>query len=73
MERLGQAHPPLRQTVVDVVCAYLRMPYLPPYELLDDVAKESNIDPIEDSATRQELQVRLTAQRFLPGISDRIT
>ena len=30
LERLAQANPGLRQTVVDVTCAYLRMPYVPP-------------------------------------------
>jgi uncharacterized protein YjbI with pentapeptide repeats len=30
LERLAQNNPEHRQTVVDVVCAYLRMPYTPP-------------------------------------------
>lgn len=29
LERLGQGNPDHRQTVIDVVCAYLRMPYTP--------------------------------------------
>ena len=29
LERLGQNNPPMRQTIVDVLCAYLRMPYTP--------------------------------------------
>jgi hypothetical protein len=33
LERLGQDNPKLRQTVVDVWCAYLRMPYTPPLEV----------------------------------------
>ena len=34
LERLGQDNPKLRQTVIDVICAYLRMPYTPPAEIL---------------------------------------
>jgi uncharacterized protein YjbI with pentapeptide repeats len=30
LERLAQASPELRQTIVDVICAYLRMPYTAP-------------------------------------------
>lgn len=30
LERLGQSNPGQRQTIVDVLCAYLRMPYEPP-------------------------------------------
>jgi hypothetical protein len=30
LERLAQDNPPRRQTIVDVLCAYLRMPYTPP-------------------------------------------
>jgi hypothetical protein len=32
LERLAQANPSQRQTVVNVLCAYLRMPYQPPEE-----------------------------------------
>jgi hypothetical protein len=49
LERLGNGNPPLRQTITDVLCAYLRMPYPPE----DERAKE------------EERQVRLTAQRIL--------
>lgn len=51
LERLGQDNPDKRQTVVNVLCAYLRMPHPP-----SDAA---------DPALRQEEQVRLTAQRLL--------
>jgi hypothetical protein len=30
LERLAQNHPQQRQTIVDVICSYLRMPYTPP-------------------------------------------
>jgi len=64
LERLAQTNPAQRQTIVDVICAYLRMPYTPP----DDPAPGE--DASEDAHTRyeerrQELQVRLTAQRIL--------
>jgi pentapeptide repeat protein len=59
LERLAQNNPDQRQTIVDVICAYLRMPYAPP----------ADAAPAEAHARyenrRQELQVRLTAQRIL--------
>jgi hypothetical protein len=74
LERLAQDNPPRRQTIVDVLCAYLRMPYtVPP-------SGESAADPRHDAPTgvarpattsaprhdpAQELQVRQTAQRLL--------
>ncbi len=64
LERLAQKNPTQRQTIVDVICAYLRMPYTPP----DDQAPGE--DAPEDAhrryeQRRQELQARLTAQRIL--------
>ncbi|MDQ3763367.1 MAG: pentapeptide repeat-containing protein [Actinomycetota bacterium] len=64
LERLAQNNPAQRQTIVDVICAYLRMPFTPP----DDQAPGE--DAPEDAhrryeQRRQELQVRLTAQRIL--------
>ncbi len=59
LERLAQNNPVQRQTIVDVICSYLRMPYTPP----DDHAPGQ--DAPEDAHSRQELQVRLTAQRIL--------
>ena len=67
---LGQANPDRRQMVVDVLCAYLRMPYAPPDRLYPPVLagrpnglyqslRASKRDPA------QELQVRLTAERLL--------
>ncbi len=53
---LAQANPHQRQTVVDVMCAYLRMPYTAPD---GQGPSPSRRDPA------QELQVRLTAQRLL--------
>ncbi|WP_112675950.1 pentapeptide repeat-containing protein [Micromonospora saelicesensis] len=74
LERLGQDNPKLRQTVVDVWCAYLRMPYIPPVEVLRRNVKRSPEHPADDAEVpdakaeaerREELQVRLTAQRLL--------
>lgn len=70
LERLGNENPELRQTVVDVICAYLRMPYVPPSDLLG-AAHQPAVELAAKSETgggasvRQELQVRLAAQRLL--------
>src|SRR5262249_42637144 len=74
LERLGQDNPGLRQTVIDVMCAYLRMPHVPPAEVLRGDAEHSprvlakdgsDPEPERQPERRQELQVRLTAQRLL--------
>ncbi|WP_440098436.1 pentapeptide repeat-containing protein [Streptosporangium sp. H16] len=59
LERVAQDNPEHRQTVVDVICAYLRMPPAPaaPGEA-EPADREETIDP-------QELQVRATAQVIL--------
>ncbi|MGH3815342.1 MAG: pentapeptide repeat-containing protein [Pseudonocardiaceae bacterium] len=64
LERLAQNNATQRQTVVDVICAYLRMPYTPPGD------QAPGEDAPEDAhrryeQRRQELQVRMTAQRVL--------
>jgi Pentapeptide repeats (9 copies) len=56
LERLAQDNPAHRQTIVDVICAYLRMPFPP-------TAPAGNLD--REDAWQQERQVRLTAQRIL--------
>ncbi|MGI5503974.1 pentapeptide repeat-containing protein [Lentzea sp. CA-135723] len=56
LEDLAQGTPSQRQTIVNVLCAYLRMPYLAP-----DTAVEQE----ENERRQQEKQVRLTAQRIL--------
>ena len=69
LESLAQDRPQRRQTVVDVLCAYLRMPYAPP-SLPDPGAEQ---EPSQRSTgvlpsahdPAQELQVRQTAQRLL--------
>jgi hypothetical protein len=77
LEHLAQDNPNYRQTVVDVVCAYLRMPYTPPAqpeldaERVQEMAlpadardRAPQLVPGGDPA-REELQVRQTAQRLL--------
>jgi uncharacterized protein YjbI with pentapeptide repeats len=69
LERLAQNVPDQRQTIVNVLCAYLRMPYaMPPTNAADD--NEASIEPTGNPEAREEIreqerQVRLTAQRIL--------
>ncbi|MET9765042.1 pentapeptide repeat-containing protein [Streptomyces sp. NPDC006372] len=77
LERLGQAAPDHRQTIVDVICAYLRMPYNLPTDPRPSSehrlralsrAEERSRQLLWGKANdrrRQELQVRLTAQSIL--------
>ena len=76
LERLAQDNPAHRQTIVNVICAYLRMPFSP-----TPPASKSEPEATEDAGERdaeaeartdgiggtwqQERQVRLTAQRIL--------
>jgi hypothetical protein len=55
---LAQDNPPRRQIVVDVLCAYLRMPYTPP-------GQDESVTELGSQDAAQELQVRQTAQRLL--------
>ena len=81
LERLAQDNPNQRQTIVNVICAYLRMPYtlstghasaapnLPPAgrdgrEQSEATASKPALRTTDANA-REELQVRLTAQRIL--------
>ncbi|WP_426507323.1 pentapeptide repeat-containing protein [Dactylosporangium sp. McL0621] len=78
LERVAQDNPDQRQTIVNVVCAYLRMPYIPPQPMSTTNPKDHNeaapdpdtpeplpvaAPPVRDP--EQEQQVRLTAQRIL--------
>ena len=72
LERVAQTNPDQRQTIVDVLCAYLRMPYQIPGD-------PPALDADEPTVTRyreqmQEREVRLTAQRLIsahlqPGLN----
>jgi hypothetical protein len=76
LERLAQDNPAHRQTIVNVICAYLRMPFLPAAPATKP-APEATEEPAErdtEAGTRtdaigdtwhQERQVRLTAQQIL--------
>ncbi|MEV3986987.1 pentapeptide repeat-containing protein [Nonomuraea sp. NPDC049758] len=59
LEQLAQGTPDpgFRQTIVDVICAYLRMPFTPPTE--GTTSEPAGRDP------QEERQVRLAAQRIL--------
>ncbi len=64
LERLAQDHPQHRQTIVNLLCAYLRMPYRPP------------ADPATDDTAMQERLVRGAVQGVLeshlqPAAGDR--
>ncbi|MBV8540158.1 MAG: pentapeptide repeat-containing protein [Pseudonocardiales bacterium] len=64
LERLAQNTPEQRQTIVDVLCAYLRMPYTLPED------QPPNEDAPDEAHTRyanrrEEQQVRLAAQDIL--------
>jgi Pentapeptide repeats (9 copies) len=58
LERLAQDQPERRQVIVNVICAYLRMPF-------SATTPESALHPEDEPAWQQEKQVRLTAQRIL--------
>ncbi len=64
LERLAQNTPEQRQTIVDVICAYLRMPHKPPEEQppAEDAPAEAHT---RYENRRQEQQVRLSAQNIL--------
>ncbi|NBH10112.1 pentapeptide repeat-containing protein [Amycolatopsis sp. SID8362] len=61
LERLGQDNPKQRQTIVNVLCAYLRMPFDGPKEGLKGTSAERGPVDYDES----ELQVRLAAQELL--------
>jgi membrane protein implicated in regulation of membrane protease activity len=75
LERLAQDNLELRQAVVDVLCAYLRMPFKPPKryepatesraEGTGDTSPSDAIDRESERKAQEELLVRQTAQRLL--------
>ncbi len=74
LERLAQDNPAQRQTIVNVICAYLRMPFSPelpsepvskvPRDLAKKAEAEAKVSEVRNT-WQQERQVRLTAQRIL--------
>ncbi|MEV4325294.1 pentapeptide repeat-containing protein [Microbispora rosea] len=71
LERLAQGNPGHRQTIVNVICAYLRMPYTPPRSPGPQRSAPSTPGPWQIAAPADpdpaegERQVRLTAQTIL--------
>ena len=76
LERLAQDNPAHRQTIVNVICAYLRMPFFrtAPASKPEPEAAEGENEPGTEcealtdgigGAWQQERQVRLTAQRII--------
>src|SRR5215472_15288680 len=76
LERLAQDNSVDRQIIVNVICAYLRMPFSPtaPASKTEPEAAEGQKEPGSESEAgtdgigctwQQERQVRLTAQRIL--------
>lgn len=63
LEHLAQDHTEQRQTIINVLCAYLRMPYSLPGEPPADSADEALATAFRHRA--QEREVRLTAQRVI--------
>jgi hypothetical protein len=70
LERLAQDNPAHRQTIVDVICAYLRMPYTEPPEL--DIPTGSTTEEAEqlmrdwsEQCRTDEQQVRMSAEDIL--------
>lgn len=58
LERLAQANPDQRQTVINVLCAYLRMPYSPPNREL--------LNHLEDEHEERILSSHSQGRRALP-------
>ncbi|MFJ1761169.1 pentapeptide repeat-containing protein [Amycolatopsis sp. NPDC088138] len=73
LERVAQDNPAQRQTVVNVLCAYLRMPYDEPAPTKNPVrrplapGRRPGLRPASrpGGEARQEREVRLTVQRIL--------
>lgn len=71
LEDLAQGTASQRQTIVNVLCAYLRMPYdlpVPSEDATGEGTAEAEAGGVQSLALEglnQELQVRLTAQRIL--------
>ena len=64
LDRLAQDNPGQRQTIVNVISAYLRMPYDPPPEELPEAG---GAGWEEYRTCLQEREVRITAQQILTG------
>ncbi|MGW4063356.1 pentapeptide repeat-containing protein [Amycolatopsis sp. NPDC004747] len=67
LERLGQDNPKQRQTIVNVWCAYLRMPFDGPKQGIRgvDAVRSKAEEPAKPEYDEAELQVRLAVQELL--------
>ncbi|GAA2627432.1 hypothetical protein GCM10010411_75690 [Actinomadura fulvescens] len=80
LERLANTNAAHRQTIVNIICSYLRMPYTPPLSLPNQEAHQRTAvrryhaartrsvaapEPPLAADPHEERQVRLTAQRIL--------
>ncbi|WP_143168721.1 pentapeptide repeat-containing protein [Amycolatopsis australiensis] len=63
LERLAHNNPGQRQSIVNVICAYLRMPFSPPDAVPSAAANQTQVE--EHQRRVQEREVRLAAQRIL--------
>ncbi|WP_142049998.1 pentapeptide repeat-containing protein [Pseudonocardia kunmingensis] len=63
---LAGSTPRYKQTVLDVLCAYLRRPFEHPG--LPDAAEASDATPQRDPVADREREVRLTAQRLITDL-----
>ncbi len=63
LERLGDSNPSQRETVISVICAYLRMPFTHPGDR--PAATADAAEHAEHQERSRELQVRTTALRIL--------
>ncbi|WP_189159545.1 pentapeptide repeat-containing protein [Lentzea pudingi] len=69
LERLGQQQPDQRQTIVNVLCAYLRMPYTPPPERAARSAKGVHRPLLRNSGRRAGIR-RPEGQSPAAGLVD---
>ncbi|MGA3523495.1 pentapeptide repeat-containing protein [Melissospora conviva] len=64
LERVGQNNPSQRQAIIDLLCAYLRMPF-DASAVTSEEQEQPDVWTERHAGAVQELQVRLTAQRII--------
>ncbi|WIY04765.1 hypothetical protein QRX60_13285 [Amycolatopsis mongoliensis] len=64
---LARSRPEYTQTVLDVLCSYLRRPFEHP-RYRDDLDRHDRAAVVGPAEDERELQVRLTAQRLVVGL-----
>lgn len=68
LERLAQSHPDHRQTIVDLICAYLRMPFEPALDTEADNAQEQEVRQTAQSVLTAHLRPAGDAAGYWPDI-----